>query len=274
MVDTTPMSPERYAQLDRETAKLLPHCKPTLLRVTQQSKRLVDPDPDSWLGRVDSLTTPLKLTAHIHALALIAAENLREVDRILSQRVPVFALYSMIRSAVEASSFALWLLDSRNEQLAASRILRIHRQNIEADRLLWLSTDVASTLHADVLAIAQDRHARLKGIHPDDFNKAVKSTPIIESVDRTHDLLYRKEGDLLHILTGLQIWRMCSAVAHGNTLSLESILESIPGEKQGEPASVKSRLMFLTSSYSSTLGRTNDAIDAYRKRSHPQRKGR
>jgi hypothetical protein len=125
------------AALERAAQTMLESARPLLLRVVQQSQRLPNPVQESWLGRVDGLTRPFEASQMARTFALVAADNLRQVDHALRSSLPPFALYSMIRSAIESSSLGLWILNAKNEQMAASRTLRIYRQNI-ASYWLWL----------------------------------------------------------------------------------------------------------------------------------------
>lgn len=76
-------------------------CTATLIRVVQKSSRLEPPPSDSWLGRVDAKTEPFETSQQARVFAQVAVDNLREVDSILRKKLPMFALYSLIRSAME-----------------------------------------------------------------------------------------------------------------------------------------------------------------------------
>lgn len=183
----------------------------------------------------------------------------------------MFALYSLIRSAVESSSLALWILDAKSEDLAASRTLRIYRQNIESDRTLW-KTVVGrnSGDHPTLASTAEANHRSLRGIDHSGFETAVKSTSVIEMTDRTHP----SEASGLDVLTGLEVWRICSAVTHANHLSLLNIMERHPEGPLGESVTRTSRISFVASLYSTALHRTNLLIGAFQLRSTPRRNGR
>jgi hypothetical protein len=244
-------------------------CKRTLIRVVQKGAALSTPPEDSWLGRVDSKTKPFETSQQTRVFAHVAVDNLREVDAALRKSLPLFALYSMIRAAMEASSLALWILDAKNEDLAASRTLRIYRQNIESDRTLW-KTVVGrhSGDHPTLTALALNTHGRLKGVDQLSYAKSVKSTAVIEVTDALHP---SKSSDL-DIFSGLEVWRLCSAVTHANQVSLLNIMERHPEGSLGEPVTRTSRLSFVAASYSTALHRTAVLIDALETRSRPRRR--
>ncbi|EYT60879.1 hypothetical protein [Microbacterium sp. UCD-TDU] len=246
-------------------------CKPTLIRVVQKSHRLPTPPENSWLGRVDAKTKPYETSQQVRVFAQVAADNLREVDAVLRGGLPMFALYSLIRSAMEASSLALWILDAKSEDLAASRTLRVYRQNIESDRTLW-KTVVGrhSGDHQALASTAEANHRSLRGIDHSSFEDAVQSTSVIELTDRMHP----SGTNGMDVLSGLEVWRICSAVTHANQVSLLNIMERHPEGPRGASVTRTSRMSFVASLYSTALDRTNLLIDAFQNRSRPRRTGR
>jgi len=246
-------------------------CKPQLIRVVQKSDRLPVPPENSWLGRVDAKTNPFPTSEQVRLLASVAAENLREVDRTLAKHLPLYSLYSLIRAAVESSSIALWLLEAKSEDLAASRTLRVHRQNVQSDRTLW-QTVIRTTgqRHQLIYNLAEKNHQELKGVDHASFQKAVLSTAVIQNVDRNHP--YRSSN--FDIFSGLEVWRLCSAVAHANQFSIQNILERHPNGALGESTQRTSRLSFVAGFYSTALHRTNTVLDVFEKRSRPRRTNR
>lgn len=246
-------------------------CKATLIRVVQKSNNLAAPPANSWLGRVDAKTVPFPTSEHVRLLATVASDNLREVDMTLRKRLPIYSLYSLIRSAIEASSIALWQLEAKSEDLAASRTLRIHRQNVAADRTLWNTVISKSDGRHHVLHdLAEENHNALKGINSADFKKSVQSTSVIRNVDS----IFPFQSNDMDIFTGVEVWRLCSAIAHANQFSIANILERHPDGALGQPAYRTSRLSFIASFYSTALHRTNLVIDSFERRSAPRRNGR
>lgn len=266
LLDTRePETQERWA------AEHIRACKPTLLKLIQKSKDVPDPPENSWLGRVDAKTTPFETSQMARLALMVATDNLREVDLVLNKRVPTFALYSMIRSAMESSSLALWILDGKAEDKTASRTLRVYRQNIESDRMLWKTVvGRASGDHDTLLAAAQEKHDALRGVAPESFEFAVKSTDVIQAVDGKRP----SQSTNMDVLRGVEVWRACSAVTHGNQISLLNLLERHPDGALGERTTRKSRLSFVASFYSTSLYRTLQLLEAIEDGSKPRRNGK
>lgn len=259
------------ALLEKWASVHLVNCRPTLLRVMQKSEVLPTPPTQSWLGRVDARTKPFETSQQARVFLQVSSDNLREVNTVLERRLPMFALYSLIRSAMEASSLALWILDSKSEEVAASRTLRIYRQNIESDRTLWRTVvGRNSGSHDELKRIAKERHAGLRGVHQSHFEQAVRSTAIIDATDSQHP----PRSTELDVFSGLEVWRMCSAVTHANQVSLLNIMERHPEGPAGSSVTRTSRLSFVASAYSTALHRTNTTLSTFLDRSRPRRTNR
>ena len=255
--------------LEQAAQTMLERTRPALLRIIQQSQRLADPVEHSWLGRVDGLTVPFEASQMARMFALVAADNLRQVDRMLRTSLPPFAPYSMIRSAIEASSLGLWILDAKGEQMAASRTLRIYRQNIASDRTMWKTVVKSnSEPHDDLHKTAEATHRALRGMDQSHFERAVRSSAIIEAVDEKHS------GAELQPLSGLEVWRICSSIVHANPVSMMHLLERHPDGKIGESATRTSRLSFVASFYVIACNRSERLIETFHSRSRPRRTSR
>lgn len=241
-------------------------CKPALIRLRQRSAQLPVPPVDSWLGRVDAKTEPFEASQQARVLAAVAADNLFEVNSSLTRRLPLFATYSMIRSAVEAASLALWILDAKSDDLAASRALRVYRQNIESDRTLWNTVVGKEGYHDGLARRAAQNHRRLRGVNHSAYEKAVLSTSVIQRIDARHPC----ENTGLDVFRGVDVWRLCSAVTHANLVSFVNILETRP-DASGTGSHRTSRISVVAACYSSALHRANLVIDAFATRSTPRR---
>ncbi|MBD7958614.1 hypothetical protein H9651_13285 [Microbacterium sp. Sa4CUA7] len=257
--------------LERMAVSYLDSLRPTVLKIIQQSQRLPSPDASSWMARVDALTTPFEASQIARTFALVAADNIRLTERVLRSDLPPFALYSTIRSAIEASSLGLWILDAKSNQLAASRTLRIYRQNIASDRTMWNEFVGQPSEDHDTLA-EQTRlaHDRLRGISPADYEKAVRSSSAIGAVDQTHPVAQPQRTSI----SGLEAWRICSSIVHANPVSMTHILERHPDGAVGQSATRTSRLSFVASFFATACLRSEELIDAYRERAQPRRAGR
>jgi hypothetical protein len=260
--------------LENAAQSMLDDVRPVLLRVVQKSRMLAEPVQDSWLGRVDGRTRPFEASQMARTFSLVAADNLHQVEKVLRKSLPPFALYSMIRSAVEAASLGLWILDAKEEQLAASRAMRIYRQNIASDRTMWnMLVTGPSVSHDHLHREVNKRHAALSGISHDAFDKAVLSSAIIGVVDANH----REESEARPVpspLSGLEAWRMCSSIVHANPVSMLHLLERHPDGNIGESATRTSRLSFVASFYVTACNRADSLITTFDARTRPRRTGR
>lgn len=271
MASDDPIDTREGARSEAVWSEVLERSRPLLLRVIQQSQRMDVPTRDSWIGRVDARAWPFETSQSARLSALVAVDNLRQVERTLRRELPPTALYSMIRTAIEAASIGLWLLDATDEQLAVSRTLRIRRQNIASDRTMWQTfTQAESAEHDKLLAEATRAHRALKGIDARDFERAVRSTDVIKAVDRVH----AEDGDpMFRSVSGLQVWRATSSIAHVNPVSMMQLLERHPDGKLGEPATRTSRLSIVVPFYTTACVRVDSLLSTFRKRSLPRRRG-
>jgi hypothetical protein len=248
--------------------------RPLLLRIVQQSQRLPNPVPDSWLGRVDLRTRPFETSQIARVFAQVASDNLRQVDQMLRKSLPPFAPYSMIRSAIESASLGLWILDAQDEQLAASRTLRIYRQNIASDRTMWESVvGKDSVSHDDLNELAEQAHRALRGVSHSSFERAVRSSAVIGAVDGKHNGVDDSQPPF-GALSGLEAWRICSSIVHANPISMLHLLERHPDGEIGDSATRTSRLSFVASFYVTACTRTASLVKSFHARSRPRRSGR
>jgi len=254
--------------LDNWAQQHLDQSKAALIRVTQKSKRLTPPPASTWLGRVDRKTIPFTTSEQVRVFAQVAVDNLRQVDSILDSKLPIYSLYSMIRSAIEAASLGLWILEAKTEDVASSRTLRIYRQNIQADRTLWKTVvGQHSGDHGALSEAAREAHLRLRGVDQKAFLLAVQSTSVIQVIDAKHP----SHSTGLDVFRGLEVWRLCSAVTHANQVSLLNIMETHPEGALGETVTRTSRLSFVAAAYSTALHRVCLLTDAFETRSTVRR---
>lgn len=260
----------REGELLEDAAKdLLDTLRPRLLRVIQQSQRLEVPPTNSWLGRVDARTQPFEASQMVRAFAHVSADNLRQTERILRRELPPFALYSLIRSTIEAASFGQWVLRARDEQLAASRTLRIYRQNIASDRMMWIEVvGRSSGTHDELHETAARLHRALNGIDAASFQLSVRSSAVVGSVDREARKSTAHEQPAF---SGLEVWRICSSIVHANPVSMLNLLERHPDGDIGAMATRTSRLSFVASFFATACWRAEGLIELFRTRSRARR---
>ena len=94
---------------------------------------LRDPEKGSRIAAVDALTPYQPISNQLSIFHMVAIDNLRAAVKYFEKAndIPMTALYSMIRSAVEASSYGLWLLSAGKADKQAFLSLRISYENNE-----------------------------------------------------------------------------------------------------------------------------------------------
>jgi len=207
-------------------------------------------------------TQPFETSQQAWVFVQATLDNLREVKTVLDQRLPGFALYSMIRRSIEAASLALWTLDPPAEDLATRCALRIVHQNIDYGRVLQTTMNQGlAGPHGFVAGEAADWHRRLKGISYACFERAIKTTDAISVVDTVHPA-HQSE---LTLFDRLEVWRLRSAVTHAYRTALVQLWERHPDGGLGESATRTPRVM--TGNDSLDTLRTDAAIRDHR--NHP-----
>ena len=87
----------------------------------------------------DSVTNPIQLSHLVTYCQLVAIDNLRAVREILNPdggdvvTFPIVAVYPLLRSVMESSSLALWILESDDQSTRVTRLLRARATDIVFD---------------------------------------------------------------------------------------------------------------------------------------------
>jgi hypothetical protein len=73
------------------------------------------------------LTTPFNTSQMVQMYLVVAIDNLWMLHRYVRnvEEIPMVAAYSLIRSAVEASSYGIWILNGAGNDVRAQRSLRV-----------------------------------------------------------------------------------------------------------------------------------------------------
>ena len=200
------------------------------------------PHPHSSVAAVDKLTPLQPLSIHITNFNLVAVDNLRAVGLYIQKTndVPMTALYSMIRSSVESTSYGLWLLNSGNDDKRAFRCLRLSYENNEDIASLGRVFDPKSEGGTKTRTRLLDLQRNLKRHKTHNLDQRVTTTDVVTSADK---VVGSRRG-----LTGIQVWKACSGLAHANGQILPVILErKFVGNANDQTASfwLTSRLTFL-----------------------------
>lgn len=201
-----------------------------------------EPHPHSSVAAVDKLTPLQPLSHHIMNFDLVAVDNLRAIGIYIQKTndVPMTALCSMIRSAVESTSYGLWLLNSGNDDKLAFRCLRLSYENNEDVASLGRAFDPKSESGTKTRKRLLQLQQNLKRHKTHNLDQRATTTDIVTNSD---NLVASRRG-----FTGIQVWKACSGMAHANGQLLPVILErKFVGNANDKAASfwLTSRLTFL-----------------------------
>ncbi|MBX3089806.1 MAG: hypothetical protein KF772_04395 [Cryobacterium sp.] len=192
-----------------------------LLRVMNKVKVPLEPEEGSPLARLDEMTTPFKTSELVISNLNVGIDNLFTFFRYFKKtnELPMLAHYGLIRSAIEATSYGLWVLAGK-QQAAASRTLRIARVDQENARKLFKALGDSMWDTDEMQGRARERHDALSGIDSSDVDKSVQATNIILAVEQ--------HFEQRAALTGLHVWRSTSGLTHGSPAAMVALLERAP----------------------------------------------
>lgn len=186
------------------------------------------PQERSELSRDNKETNPYQLSqAAWHSLAH-AVDHLHCLRTLLrdAQRMHMYAPYSLARAALENASAAVWLLAPDDR---AERILR---------RLRFAALDVRSGEAAKKLLGAAGPRTEAERL--DDFRAIAKRRGLVESaavkrVSYAEIVEVAGAGMRSGSKPFVFIWRMCSAIAHGDFWATMNVtkVEELPGAPPG-----------------------------------------
>jgi len=167
------------------------------------------PQPASDLTGDDAVTAPYQLS-HLAISALgTAAETLHTGREMIAERHQVgysHTPFTLLRSAIEASATAIWLLTPTERKTRATRALRLNFADIVDGARAAKTFDLAlptpaAAQHHHLLAVG-----KRAGIPPAAIKKWVKTTDIVRAADAAiGDRHTRVYGG----------WQVCSGLAHG-----------------------------------------------------------
>lgn len=191
------------------------------LEALQRRLDEVKPAQGGVLAREDLNTAYDPLSFQIHHQLGIALDHLETFKRHCeSDGLPMSAHYTLMRTALETTATALWLISPGNSD----------KRIIQALRLVWWSRKDADQLASELKIDVGDRTERLrlrlvhlKALRPANNQRRLEVAPI-----HTSTLLGEADKYLdsrLTELTLLSMWRLCSGMAHGNRAVAMMLLE-------------------------------------------------
>lgn len=221
-----------------------------MLLIEEASKRIqaildlpdwADPEPGSPLAAVDKLIPIQPMSYHLKNSNMVAVDNLRATVKYIEKAndVPMMALYSMIRSAIESTSYGLWLLSATRADRRAFYCLRLSYENNEAKASLARAFNPqdkgGAKTRKKLLELQQD----LRRYKHRDLSGRVTTTDVVVNADK---VVGKRRA-----FTGIQVWKSCSGLAHGNGALLPVLLERkvVSKTDHGGEYRLTSRLTFL-----------------------------
>lgn len=221
-----------------------------MLLIQEASKRIkvildqpdwADPESGSPIAAVDKLTPYQPMSNHLHNFNTVAVDNLRATVKYIeaTNDIPMMALYSMIRSAIESTSYGLWMLSATRADKRAFYCLRLSYENNEDLSSLGRVFNPQDKGGANTRERLLELQQSLRRYKDRDLAGRVTTTDVVVNAD--------KVVGKRHAFTGIQVWKSCSGLAHGNSALLPILLErkfTAQGDK-GVIFMLTSRLSFV-----------------------------
>lgn len=211
-----------------------------------------DVDRDSQIAAVNALTPYYPLEHQVGDFLSIGLDSLRTAVQVIEKlkEIPIGALYSMIRTAVEVSAYGIWLLSPSKVQKRAFLSLKLtydNTDNLEGlEKVLVRGTMTLPDRNATRRRLVELQQ-KLPAYRNHDISAATKISTVVQVAD----------AHVNHrLFSGIQAWKICSGVAHANGLVLRMVLERRPtGERDelGETFVMTSRVMIVASCITSAV---------------------
>lgn len=189
--------------------------------------------PNSALGIASELSEPFQAGHSVSYLRLTAVDHLHALRALIqeAQAQHIFAPFSLIRSALESASTALWILGDPNPRTIAVRSLRHEWGNLRelenAYRTIGAPEEEVATRREVFDQILEKNRMKKDGI---------KANPpgtlkILQAASETHQL-----GTMPAL-----IWQMCSGATHGRNW-VTGFLTMMEGHDDGISKVISGRL--------------------------------
>jgi hypothetical protein len=161
-----------------------------------------------WLD--DRFTRPYQTSHAVNYLILTAVDHLHCLKTVMqdAEAQHIFAPFTLIRSAIETASTALWLLSPQDRKTRVTRSLRLEANNIT------MLGKAHGTMGADIAETTAMRLALLSGAIVKsgvDKDVVMGSYPAVQTIITTAT----KEAGLSRWIFGA--WQLSSGSAHGKT---------------------------------------------------------
>lgn len=226
------------------------------------AQSLLRPQPGSVLAFDDEATDYDPLSHHSHTLIAVAVDHMETLRELLPKNggqgiLPTLAGYTLLRPALEAAAWGLWLQTGGTVNKRVLRSLRLtwdHRAN--ADRFTGaagVANDAGRDHMASRLADLRDRRKVNRG-------KALDTIPTTSTVFAEIDRRFAQTQ-----FTGLISWQIMSGIAHANRSAMSVLLEQRLVEADGDVGtySMTSSLLVFATMVHLTLDYVDALIDLH-----------
>ena len=236
---------------------MLQHAFDRLTSLIESGRTVVSNASGSTLERDDELTPYNPISYQLAYFALVSVDHLRFVRDAISTRqdLAVMAEYSVIRSAIEASAYAVWLATG------GTRIKRVKNSL----RLSWDSASDAAALmrvagdDRNHLLEIEDRLLEIQAAGPA-RQGSIENMPSITEVLMIADR-HVNTGQI----SGLEAWRICSGIAHSNPQVALALLEHTWIDKDGGLSRIANNVDLLATVYEIGVTYLEAALAAWRR---------
>lgn len=188
----------------------------------KRSESLSTPPEKSVLGRIDKLTTPFNTSEMVQMYLAVAIDNLWTLHRYVRKvkEIPMVAAYSLIRSAVESTSYGIWILNGHGNDIRAQRSLRVNLSDFQQHAALQNAFGSYEFDVPDLEQMIRDANTSLRGLETEAIDDQLQSTGIVNAVD---GFVGKRR-----FFSGLQVWRATSGLSHASQPALSVLLERAP----------------------------------------------
>ena len=215
------------------------------------------------------LSNPYALSNHLDQLLAVATDHLGATRLFLEGvgGVPAFALYSVLRSAIEASCAGLWLLLHSKQKTRTERLLSFTWANRQdAEGFARRFGKGAPTKLESVRASLNEVKGRQKSLQQFDFEA--------KRLTSTTDMMIEVQKKLKTepTLTALVAWSLCSGVAHANSYTIIATHERRQideGDELGARYELTSSMSTLAMVFESALFYTETLVAEYQAAAKP-----
>lgn len=229
-----PERPEGQSATRRETEQQQAEAEALLSRlletVTEYEGRsdrgYFEIEPDSTLYIDDAFAHPLKASAAARMAVVAAIDHLRTL-RLLVERgdIPLLAIFTLLRSAIETASVAIWLLESDDRDTRLLRLLQGAWQEVRdaSNMMASFGTDVMDPPREAREEHILRAHARRPRIGPESSFRSQPS--ITKKIERAQAIVSStiERNRLSSVVLGL--WQGFSGITHGRSYAMQTILD-------------------------------------------------